>query len=676
MKRKYLIIATIALAMLILASSVPAIVSSLPEAQSQSLAKPNQNTVMSEYQPTCPEESYNKITELHEKGLSEEGIAEELAFPLDIVNRYLEGNYTPPPCPESKQSMPLSECPTYSKIKDLYGEGWSEEVIAETLELPLDVVRGFISGDYTIISACPEPYQKSEKNASSSNLLGKHEVTDEQSENSSRFVVVGETSKGIYGDTVTTVTPSEDELLEKYEKSNKQFKKGGIGDKIVYWHQRKIDNATVAGDYIVYIFDKDAKELLEKRIHWQSDLPEHVTTKITKEQAESMVRGEVQFTTLYFKLPNSPVYPIKPTPKNPCWVVRSIDENDNMIVTIVDSVDGEILGYGVPPPYGAFSLSGPQEFFPCSGAWTDFYQNASSWFNTMGYPTEEVEWPSWEKIRSHIQSYETVMFYEIAHSKDSQCFKSGCQFGQLPWLTCWGDIQTAMYDYPKMPFTFIGSCCGHCDAGDNTLSYAFRKGSTEDTVTVGYCHMNSDDCSDCWNNSLAWQDALFNYMNQGWTVKDAFDQACLVYPECGVPNCVRFAGDTNFKVVPVVQKMAIGEAVDNTDLSWTAGGDAGWFGQPNTYYYGGDAAQSGTISHNQDSWVQTTVTGPGTLKFYWKVSSEANFDFLRFYIDGVEQERISGTVDWQQKTYGISSGSHTLKWTYTKDGATAGGWTK
>jgi hypothetical protein len=146
------------------------------------------------------------------------------------------------------------------------------------------------------------------------------------------------------------VIASEDELLGEYEKSDKQFKKGEIGGKIVYWHQRMIDNATVAGDYLVYIFDKDTKELLEKRIHWQSDLPEHVTTKITKEQAESMVRGEVQFTTLYFRLPDSPVFPIEPAPKNPCWVVSSIDWKGNKIVTVIDAVEGKILGYGVPPP--------------------------------------------------------------------------------------------------------------------------------------------------------------------------------------------------------------------------------------------------------------------------------------------------------------------------------------
>jgi hypothetical protein len=111
----------------------------------------------------------------------------------------------------------------------------------------------------------------------------------------------------------------------------------------------------------------------------------------------------------------------------------------------------------------------------------------------------------------------------------------------------------------------------------------------------------------------------------------------------------------------------LSEAVDNTSLTWTTGGDANWYGQNTVYYYGGDAAQSGDITDNQSSWIQTTVTGPGTLTFYWKVSSESGWDFLRFYIDGVEQMGISGEVDWTQKTYSISSGSHTLKWAYTKD---------
>jgi hypothetical protein len=113
----------------------------------------------------------------------------------------------------------------------------------------------------------------------------------------------------------------------------------------------------------------------------------------------------------------------------------------------------------------------------------------------------------------------------------------------------------------------------------------------------------------------------------------------------------------------------LSEALD-TALSFTTGGSADWFGQTTTSYYGPDAAQSGDISHNQDSWMRTTVSGTGTVKFYRKVSSEEDFDFLEFYINGSLQEKISGSVNWEQKTYTIStSGPHTLEWRYMKDGS-------
>ena len=117
----------------------------------------------------------------------------------------------------------------------------------------------------------------------------------------------------------------------------------------------------------------------------------------------------------------------------------------------------------------------------------------------------------------------------------------------------------------------------------------------------------------------------------------------------------------------------LSEALD-TSLGFATGGSADWFAQTMTSYYDGDAAQSGDISHSQESWMQTTVSGKGTVKFYWKVSSEEDFDFLEFYIDGSLQEKISGSVNWEQQTYTIStSGPHTLEWRYVKDGSGASG---
>jgi len=51
-----------------------------------------------------------------------------------------------------------------------------------------------------------------------------------------------------------------------------------------------------------------------------------------------------------------------------------------------------------------------------------------------------------------------------------------------------------------------------------------------------------------------------------------------------------------------------------------------------------------------------------TVKFYWKVSSESGGDYLQFYIDSTLKDQISGEVDWQQKSYSVPAGTHTLKW--------------
>jgi predicted outer membrane repeat protein len=109
-----------------------------------------------------------------------------------------------------------------------------------------------------------------------------------------------------------------------------------------------------------------------------------------------------------------------------------------------------------------------------------------------------------------------------------------------------------------------------------------------------------------------------------------------------------------------------GEELDNAVLTFTTGGAEPWFGQTSTYHYDGDAAQSGAITDAQDSWLQTSVGGAGTITFWWKVSSEGYCDKLEFWINGTRQYYISGNQDWQQKTSTIT-GAATLKWRYQKD---------
>jgi uncharacterized repeat protein (TIGR02543 family) len=118
-----------------------------------------------------------------------------------------------------------------------------------------------------------------------------------------------------------------------------------------------------------------------------------------------------------------------------------------------------------------------------------------------------------------------------------------------------------------------------------------------------------------------------------------------------------------------VVSITLEAALDTTSLSWTTGGHSVWFGQSATHHDGTDAAQSGLITHNQTNWIQTTVTGPGTLFYWWKVSSEAGYDKLVFSYDGyIQAGAISGTTnEWTQQGWNVPVGTHTLRWSYCKD---------
>jgi hypothetical protein len=64
--------------------------------------------------------------------------------------------------------------------------------------------------------------------------------------------------------------------------------------------------------------------------------------------------------------------------------------------------------------------------------------------------------------------------------------------------------------------------------------------------------------------------------------------------------------------------------------------------------------------------------GAGSVSFRVRISSEAGFDVLKFYIDGVLQTTWSGTsvAGWQMSpTYLLTEDVHTLRWEYVKDGS-------
>lgn len=119
---------------------------------------------------------------------------------------------------------------------------------------------------------------------------------------------------------------------------------------------------------------------------------------------------------------------------------------------------------------------------------------------------------------------------------------------------------------------------------------------------------------------------------------------------------------------------SLGTALDNTALAFGTDGNASWFVQSDEFHSGRSAARSGAIDHGGETRLTTTVSGPGTLSFWWKVSSERNYDKLSVSVDDVERADISGEQDWARKTVSVTgNGAHTVVWTYRKDGSVSGG---
>jgi hypothetical protein len=108
---------------------------------------------------------------------------------------------------------------------------------------------------------------------------------------------------------------------------------------------------------------------------------------------------------------------------------------------------------------------------------------------------------------------------------------------------------------------------------------------------------------------------------------------------------------------------------------WQFSGSLPWTTVTSAPYEGSYCARSGAITHSQSSGMSVTlnVLTDGTVSFYYKVSSEPNWDLLKFSIDGQVKGQWAGSVAWMQATYQVAAGNHTFLWQYAKDGSMSQG---
>ncbi len=92
-------------------------------------------------------------------------------------------------------------------------------------------------------------------------------------------------------------------------------------------------------------------------------------------------------------------------------------------------------------------------------------------------------------------------------------------------------------------------------------------------------------------------------------------------------------------------------------------------------YEGTYCMRSGNIGNNAETALNLSyeVGSNDSIAFYYKVSSEAGYDKLLFYIDNQEKSNWSGNAGWARAAYAVTEGTHTFTWKYKKDSSQTGG---
>lgn len=119
---------------------------------------------------------------------------------------------------------------------------------------------------------------------------------------------------------------------------------------------------------------------------------------------------------------------------------------------------------------------------------------------------------------------------------------------------------------------------------------------------------------------------------------------------------------------------SINERFDTKDFSsfsWQSVGAIGWKIDTTEYFSAGASAVSG-LNYGQHSATSILLLTMNVLKedsisFYRKVSSEENYDFMKFFINNKLMSQWSGNKDWERFSFPVPQGPVAFKWTYEKD---------
>ncbi len=200
---------------------------------------------------------------------------------------------------------------------------------------------------------------------------------------------------------------------------------------------------------------------------------------------------------------------------------------------------------------------------------------------------------------------------------------------------------------------------GHSNAPNTIGTITSTNGLV--TITAGSCNLNTINSSSVGTATFTF--TLSSLATLGTPVDISYTASCGPYT----------AQKTYYIPVGIVAEDF--ETGNFQQYNWQSAGDVPWIITNVSPYEGIYCAKSGVITDNQhtDMLINFDVLSDDSISFYRKVSSEATYDFLQFFIDTDKIDEWSGNMDWSRVVYPVTAGNHTFLWTYVKDYMAAGG---
>ncbi|MDP0492479.1 MAG: Calx-beta domain-containing protein [Verrucomicrobiota bacterium JB023] len=133
------------------------------------------------------------------------------------------------------------------------------------------------------------------------------------------------------------------------------------------------------------------------------------------------------------------------------------------------------------------------------------------------------------------------------------------------------------------------------------------------------------------------------------------------------------AGSDNGSFLLTVSASAAFEALDLPAGATLDMEEEQWFSQSAYTRDGEDALRISGLSDGESASFSLTIEGPEEVAFWWRASSEFDYDFLHFLVDNSVVASLSGVTDWSLQRYSVPEGEHQLTFRYAKDSTESAG---